>query len=72
VVPAHRLAPLLGEADLVKFARHPVSADSARAALQASRVIVREVEEAMRAERDRVAAARELQSSAAAAKREAA
>lgn len=43
-VPHARLATLLGEADLVKFARRPLSPDGARALGREARGIAREVE----------------------------
>ena len=45
-VPADRLSALLHEADLVKFARRPVTADRARELGQESRAIVRAVHQA--------------------------
>ena len=46
-VPHARLAALLGEADLVKFARRPLSPDQARALGREARNIAREVEVAI-------------------------
>lgn len=48
-VPAQRLALILGEADLIKFARRPVTVERARAMARDSRGVVREVEDAVRA-----------------------
>ena len=45
-VPIHRLAPMLAESDLVKFARAPVSAERARHLGDEAKAIVREVDEA--------------------------
>ena len=45
-VPVTRMAPVLAEADLVKFARRPVSAERARAIGAEARAIVREVHQA--------------------------
>ena len=45
-VPVHRLAPMLAESDLVKFARAPVTADRARFLGDEAKAIVREVDEA--------------------------
>jgi hypothetical protein len=44
-MPVQRLANLLAEADLVKFARRPVTAERAREMGQEARAIVREVEQ---------------------------
>ena len=48
-VPVARLAPVLAESDLVKFARRPVTAERAREMAREVREIVREVEAALRA-----------------------
>lgn len=45
-VPAERLAPMLAEADLVKFAQRPVSAERARAIGVEARAIVNDVHRA--------------------------
>jgi uncharacterized protein DUF4381 len=45
-LPVQRLVNVLAEADLVKFARRPVSAERAREIGQEARAIVREVEQA--------------------------
>lgn len=59
LVPVARLAPLLAEADLVKFARLVVATDRARALGAEARAIVRETEDAvMRAEQERAEAER--------------
>ena len=54
-VPVAKLAPILAEADLVKFARRPVSAERARAIGAEARAIVREAQQAH--EREAAAAA---------------
>ncbi len=54
-LPVQRLAAILNEADLVKFARRSVTAERAREIGQEARAIVREVEAV--AERDRTIAA---------------
>lgn len=54
-LPVQRLANVLAEADLVKFARRPVTAERAREIGQEARAIVREVEQATA--RDRAIAA---------------
>ena len=54
-LPVQRLATILTEADLVKFARRPVTAERAREIGQEARAIVREVE--VVAARDRAIAA---------------
>jgi hypothetical protein len=59
-VPVERLAAVLQESDLVKFARHPVSPERARELARESRAIVRDVNAAV--------AAREAAAAAAAAK----
>ena len=46
VVPSARLAPLLAEADLVKFARRPLTPERAREMAKEARAIVEEVERA--------------------------
>jgi uncharacterized protein (DUF1501 family) len=51
-----RMAPVLGEADLVKFARRPVSAARAREIARELRAIVQDVENAVIAEQQRRAA----------------
>ena len=48
-IPAQRLALILWEADLIKFARRPVTVERARAMARDSRGVVREVEDAVRA-----------------------
>lgn len=50
VVPTARLGPLLGEADLVKFARRSVTVDLARELGREARAIARDVEKALTAE----------------------
>jgi hypothetical protein len=60
-VPVERLAVVLQESDLVKFARHPVSPERARELARESRALVREVNAAV--------AAREAAEAAAAAAR---
>lgn len=63
VVPTARLGPLLGEADLVKFARRSVTVDQARELGREARAIARDVEKSLTAEsaattvKDRKAAA---------------
>jgi hypothetical protein len=54
-LPVQRLGSLLAEADLVKFARRPVTAERAREIGQEARTIVREVEK--KTARDRAVAA---------------
>ncbi|MGI9078445.1 MAG: hypothetical protein ACR2G6_14125, partial [Gemmatimonadaceae bacterium] len=49
-IPAQRLALILGEADLIKFARRPVTVEGARAIARDSRGVVWEVENAVRAQ----------------------
>ena len=49
VVPNARLAPLLGQADLVKFARRSVTVDEARDLGREARAIARDVEKALTA-----------------------
>lgn len=56
-VPLDRLAPLLAEADLIKFARRPVARDRAEALGGEARAIVRDVERARAAEEAALAAA---------------
>ena len=56
-VPVERLAPLLAEADLVKFARRPVTRERAAALGGEARAIAREVERARVAEEQAAAAA---------------
>ncbi|MBC7791149.1 MAG: hypothetical protein H7Z74_14485 [Anaerolineae bacterium] len=48
-VPSQRLGSILWEADLIKFARRPVTVERARAMARDSRGVVREVEDAVRA-----------------------
>lgn len=48
-VPAPRLAPILAEADLIKFARRPVTADRARQIAQETRGVVRDVDAGIKA-----------------------
>lgn len=57
-IPAQRLAQILSDADLIKFARRPVSVERARAMARDSRSVVRDVEDAVRARNatDRAAA----------------
>jgi hypothetical protein len=50
LVPLDRLAPLLAEADLIKFARRPVTDERARELGESARTIVERVEERRRAE----------------------
>jgi hypothetical protein len=64
-VPVERLAPLLAESDLIKFARRAVSADRARAMGGEARAIVRDVE-AKRAAEEAAAAAAQAAAEAAA------
>jgi hypothetical protein len=45
-VPVHRLAPMLAESDLVKFARAPLTADRAKWLGEEARAIVQDVDEA--------------------------
>ena len=45
-VPVHRLAPMLAESDLVKFARAPISSERARQLGDEAKAIVRDVDEA--------------------------
>lgn len=54
-VPAERLAPVLAEADLVKFARRQVTAERARDLARETRGVVEDVERAIIAERERAA-----------------
>jgi hypothetical protein len=49
VVPGTRLAALLGEADLVKFARRSVGVDEARELGREARAIARDVEKSLTA-----------------------
>ena len=49
-MPVQRLATLLSEADLVKFARRPVTAERARELGQEARSIVRDVEQVVKRE----------------------
>jgi hypothetical protein len=58
-LPVQRLAAVLSEADLVKFARRPVTAERAREIGQEARTIVREVETVTARDRARAAAAAE-------------
>ena len=58
-LPVQRLAALLSESDLVKFARRPVTAERAREIGQEARAIVREVEQVVVRDRERAAAAAE-------------
>ncbi|HEX6966160.1 MAG TPA: hypothetical protein VF166_10200 [Gemmatimonadaceae bacterium] len=48
-LPSERLAPVLAEADLVKFARRPVSTDRARELAREVRDVVHDVEQALTA-----------------------
>jgi hypothetical protein len=57
LVPLDRLAPLLADADLIKFARRSVSEEHARELAKGSRSIVHDVERARRAELAREKAA---------------
>jgi len=50
-LPVERLGPVLAEADLIKFARRPVTAERARAIGREARELVRETERASAAER---------------------
>lgn len=59
VVPADRLATVLSEVDLVKFARRPVDADQARTLAREARSVVSEVEQADAAARKAAAERRE-------------
>lgn len=61
-VPAARLETLLGEADLVKFARRPVTMDRARELGREARMIVRDIDRAERAAAEAEAKAREAAS----------
>jgi Domain of unknown function (DUF4381) len=54
-VPAERLAPVLAEADLIKFARRPVTSERAREIAREARAIVTDVERAVTAEQERAA-----------------
>jgi hypothetical protein len=56
-LPVQRLAAVLSESDLVKFARRTVTAERAREMGQEARAIVREVEQATVRDRERAAAA---------------
>jgi hypothetical protein len=56
-VDAGRLAPLLTESDLIKFARRPVTAGRARELGEDARGVVEEVESELRAEEERAARA---------------
>jgi hypothetical protein len=58
-LPVQRLASVLSEADLIKFARRPVTAERAREVGQEARAIVREVETVTARERAMAAAAAE-------------
>lgn len=58
-LPVQRLAAILSESDLVKFARRTVTAERAREIGQEARAIVREVEQVAVRERERAAAAAE-------------
>jgi len=58
-LPVQRLAAVLSEADLVKFARRPVTAERAREIGQEARTIVREVETVTARDRAMAAAAAE-------------
>ncbi|MDQ4080236.1 MAG: hypothetical protein M3125_05705 [Gemmatimonadota bacterium] len=49
-MPVQRLATLLSEADLIKFARRPVTVERARELGQEARAIVREVEQVVKRE----------------------
>jgi hypothetical protein len=55
-IPVARLAPILAESDLVKFARRPVSAERARAIGAEARALVREVHQSYAAAAATVAA----------------
>ena len=57
-VPVDRLAAVLAESDLVKFARRPVSADGARAIAREARAIVLEVDASIRREEEAARAAK--------------
>jgi hypothetical protein len=54
-IPVQRLAPLLTEADLVKFARRPISAEHARELAGEARAVVDGVEQAFEAEQAKAA-----------------
>ena len=56
-VPVDRLAPLLAEVDLIKFARRPVARDRAEALGREARLLAREIERARAAEDERAAEA---------------
>ena len=58
-VPTSRLEALLGEADLVKFARRPVTMDRARELGREARAIVRQIDAAERAAAEADAQARD-------------
>lgn len=62
VVPTDRLASVLGEVDLVKFARRPVDAEQARLLAREARTVVADVEQADAAARQ--AAAQQQQAAA--------
>jgi hypothetical protein len=51
-----RLAPLLAECDLIKFARRPVTPDRARELGGEARIVVEDVESAVKAEEERARA----------------
>jgi hypothetical protein len=55
-VPADRLAAILAESDLIKFARRPVTAEGARTVAREARAIVKEVDDAIRREEEARAA----------------
>lgn len=57
LIPVAHLAPVLTEADLIKFARQPVTAARAAQLVTAARGVVEDTERALRAERERAAAA---------------
>lgn len=54
-IPVQRLAPLLTEADLIKFARRPITADRARDLAGEARAVVDGVEQAIAAEQAKAA-----------------
>jgi hypothetical protein len=54
-VPGERLAPILADADLIKFARRPVTSERAREIAREARAIVTDVEREVTAEQERAA-----------------
>lgn len=63
VVDVRRLAPLLAECDLIKFARRPVSVPRAKELGAEARGVVEDVESAVKAEEERERAAAEIERS---------